>query len=102
MVDFQVLLVCSIAGIVFLYVLARSVPHKVSDVAYICSRIDLYAQSQLDHIPAIGPSGRLTSYLGVLRYFRGSREMIVEGYKKVRFIPVNAAFLRYIPGFCIL
>jgi hypothetical protein len=95
MVDFQVLIVCSIAGIIFLYVLARSVPHKVSSVAYMCSRIGIYAESQLDHIPAIGPSGRLTSYLGVLRHFRGS-------YNKVRFIPVNAAFLRDIPGSCIL
>ena len=32
MVDYQVLLVCSIAGIVFLYALARSVPRKVSGV----------------------------------------------------------------------
>jgi hypothetical protein len=66
------------------------------------SRINLHGESQFDHIPAIGHSGRLTSYLGALSYFRKSREVIIEGYKKVRFIPVNPVFLRYIPGLCIL
>ena len=96
MVDFQVFLVCSIASIISFYVLTRSVPHKVSNIAYSLSfRISLHAESQLDHIPVVGYSGRLTSYLGALRCFRKSREVVIEGYKKVRFIPVNAVFATF-------
>jgi hypothetical protein len=28
--------------------------------------------------------------------------MVIEGYQKVRFVPVSAVFLRYIPCLCIL
>ncbi|KAK7462853.1 hypothetical protein VKT23_007429 [Stygiomarasmius scandens] len=37
---------------------------------------------RLDAIPAIGPSGMLTSYFGAFRLFREGRAMIQEGYDK--------------------
>ena len=39
--------------------------------------------TQLDHIPAIGPSGPLTSFWGVIKFWFYSREMVLEGCKKV-------------------
>ena len=36
------------------------------------------------NVPAIGPSGRLTSYFGAIKALTKAREMLEEGYKKVR------------------
>ena len=40
--------------------------------------------AQLDKIPAIGPSGILTSYIGAIRYLRNARAVVQEGYEKAR------------------
>lgn len=34
--------------------------------------------------PAVGPSGRLSSYYGALKFFFNAKEMLQEGYDKVR------------------
>jgi hypothetical protein len=39
---------------------------------------------QLDSIPAIGPSGILSSYVGAYRYLLYGNDMIQEGYAKYR------------------
>ncbi|KIL65474.1 hypothetical protein M378DRAFT_24046 [Amanita muscaria Koide BX008] len=39
---------------------------------------------KLRSIPTIGPSGSLTSYIGALRFFFQSQEMVQEGYDKYR------------------
>jgi hypothetical protein len=38
---------------------------------------------QLDEIPTVGPSGRLTSYIGAIRYLVDANNMLKEGYCKV-------------------
>ncbi|KAJ3481441.1 hypothetical protein NLI96_g7662 [Meripilus lineatus] len=43
---------------------------------------DAIIPDKLCHIPTVGPSGRISSYLGALRYVFWSREMLVEGYRK--------------------
>ncbi|KIL63125.1 hypothetical protein M378DRAFT_164814 [Amanita muscaria Koide BX008] len=37
---------------------------------------------KLRSIPAVGPSGTLTSYIGAIRFLRHSQEMVQEGYDK--------------------
>ncbi|KAJ7499255.1 cytochrome P450 [Mycena latifolia] len=39
---------------------------------------------KLDTIPAIGPSGILSSYVGAYRYLRYGKDMIDQGYEKYR------------------
>ncbi|KAJ6510168.1 cytochrome P450 [Mycena vitilis] len=39
---------------------------------------------KLDSIPAIGPSGALSSYVGAFRYLLHGKDMIQEGYEKYR------------------
>jgi hypothetical protein len=34
-------------------------------------------------VPAIGPSGRITSYFGAILFFFNARKIIQEGYSKV-------------------
>ncbi|KAJ7937373.1 cytochrome P450 [Mycena leptocephala] len=44
----------------------------------------LFSRSKLDSIPAIGPSGILSSYVGAYRYLLYGNDMIQEGYAKYR------------------
>ncbi|KIL65513.1 hypothetical protein M378DRAFT_530989 [Amanita muscaria Koide BX008] len=39
---------------------------------------------KLRSIPAVGPSGTLTSYIGAIQFLFHSQEMVQEGYNKVR------------------
>ncbi|KAJ6555170.1 cytochrome P450 [Mycena vulgaris] len=39
-------------------------------------------RSKLDSIPAMGPSGRISSYRGALNYLRNAPKIIQEGYNK--------------------
>lgn len=39
---------------------------------------------QLSAIPTIGPSSFFTSYIGALRFVKHGKDMIQEGYDKVR------------------
>lgn len=39
--------------------------------------------NQLCHIPTVGPSLPILSYLGVIRFVRDARNMLHEGYAKV-------------------
>ncbi|KAJ7122773.1 cytochrome P450 [Mycena epipterygia] len=39
---------------------------------------------KLDSIPAVGPSGIFSSYIGAYRYLRYGKDMIQEGYEKYR------------------
>ncbi|KAK7061428.1 cytochrome P450 [Favolaschia claudopus] len=44
----------------------------------------LFSSSPLDCIPAIGPSGTLSSYIGAYKFLVHGKEMIDEGYAKYR------------------
>ncbi|GLB35443.1 putative cytochrome p450 [Lyophyllum shimeji] len=48
--------------------------------------------TELHHIPAIGPSGMFSSYMGAIRMLKHGRDAVQEGYKKYR----GAAFK--VPG----
>jgi cytochrome P450 len=53
----------------------------------ICTR----SSPSLGHIPTIGPSGRLTSYLGAFRYLKDANKMVREGYHKYQRSPFKVA-----------
>lgn len=44
--------------------------------------------SQLNHIPTIGPSTPILSYLGAYRFVYEAKEMLNEGYMKVHSSPI--------------
>ena len=52
---------------------------------------------QLAHIPAIGPSGPLTSYWGALRYIFRSREINMEGYRNTSSEAIVVTCVRELP-----
>lgn len=41
-----------------------------------------FRKSKLDHIPTVGYSSPLLSYISALRFFKHGREIIAEGYRK--------------------
>lgn len=44
----------------------------------------LRRHAKLQHIPSICPSGIFSSYRGAIRWFRNARDIVQEGYDKVR------------------
>ena len=47
------------------------------------SHIKLTRYLQLPHIPTVGPSLPVISYLGALRFMSDNKAMLLEGYQKV-------------------
>ncbi|KAJ7573480.1 cytochrome P450 [Mycena floridula] len=41
-----------------------------------------HTSAQLDHIPTVGPSGPISSYLGALQYFWDARAVVQQGYRQ--------------------
>ncbi|PPQ87954.1 hypothetical protein CVT25_001139 [Psilocybe cyanescens] len=75
------------AAILFsVYLLVRffcAPTHKVSIFSILFVNYDLIGLSpQLRHIPTIGSSNILFSYLDAFRYFRNAHEIVQEGYEK--------------------
>jgi hypothetical protein len=56
---------------------------KVRNIGLLLS-LFLNVPQQLDSIPAIGPSGIISSYVGAYRYLLHGNDMIQEGYAKYR------------------
>lgn len=82
------------AAILFsVYLLVRffcAPTHKVSIFSILFVNYDLIGLSpQLRHIPTIGSSNILFSYLDAFRYFRNAHEIVQEGYEKVKGIFVH-------------
>ncbi|KAI0795927.1 cytochrome P450 [Abortiporus biennis] len=46
--------------------------------------VDFCIPDKLRHIPTIGPSGRIFSYFGAIRYIFHSRQIVREGYRKYK------------------
>jgi hypothetical protein len=86
MLDTHIILPYVLVGLILLYVLAKSGPHKVK----LCSRSlptsVVERLIQLQHIPAVGYPGRLMSYLELPRYLLRSKDVVDEGYRKVSFV----------------
>lgn len=54
-------------------------PLGISATVYVV----LWKTDPLGHIPAIGPSVPIVSYLGAYRYCRNAQAVLQEGYHKV-------------------
>ena len=50
---------------------------------------------QLSAIPAVGPSGILTSYIGALRFIKNGKEMVQKGYDKVSVLNMQTCMRTY-------
>ncbi|KAF9482443.1 cytochrome P450 [Pholiota conissans] len=51
-------------------------------VGYAISKWLNSATYQLRHIPTVGPSGPISSYLGAIKYFQHGQDIVREGYEK--------------------
>jgi hypothetical protein len=75
----------SLAIVISKVIRAQLTTFKVLENNHFLNQIPhLFSPEQLNHIPTVGPKGIFGFYYGGMHFVKHAREMVQEGYQKVR------------------